>query len=52
VPLAITGPGVRVDGVEKYDEIAVASGGLGRIRGKNLLPIMLDLAKRSEMYGA
>lgn len=52
VPLAITGPGVRVDNVEKYDEVSTASGGLGRIRGKNLLPIMLDLAKRSEMYGA
>ncbi len=52
VPLAIAGPGVRVDGVEKYDEISTASGGLGRIQGKNLLPIMLDLAGRGEMYGA
>jgi 2,3-bisphosphoglycerate-independent phosphoglycerate mutase len=52
VPLAITGPGVRVDGVEKYDEISLASGSLGRIRGRDLLPIMLDLAGKSEMYGA
>lgn len=52
VPLAIIGQGVRVDGVGKYDEISTASGGLGRIRGKNLLPILLDLAGKSEMYGA
>ena len=52
VPLAIVGRGVRVDDVDRYDEIATASGGLGRIQGKNLLPIMLDCAGKSEMYGA
>jgi 2,3-bisphosphoglycerate-independent phosphoglycerate mutase len=52
VPLAIVGKDVRVDGVEKYDEISMASGGLGRILGKNLLPIMLDCTGKSEMYGA
>jgi len=52
VPLAIVGKDVRVDGVGKYDEISMASGGLGRILGKNLLPIMLDCAGKSEMYGA
>jgi 2,3-bisphosphoglycerate-independent phosphoglycerate mutase len=52
VPLAIVGKGVRVDDAEKFDESSLASGGLGRIRGKNLLPIMLDLAGKSEMYGA
>ncbi len=52
VPLAIVGQGVRVDDVYRYDEISMSSGGLGRIRGKDLLPIMLDLAGKSEMFGA
>lgn len=52
VPLAIVGEGVRKDEVAKYDEFSLAKGGLGRIRGKDLLPIMLDIANRSEMYGA
>ena len=52
VPLAIVGEGIRKDHVDKYDEISLASGGLGRIRGQDLLPIMLDIANRSKMYGA
>ncbi len=52
VPLAIVGEGVRKDDVDKFDEFSLAKGGLGRIRGKDLLPIMLDIANRSEMYGA
>lgn len=52
VPIAIAGDGIRTDDVEKYNEISMAKGGLGRIRGKDLLPIMLDITNRSEMYGA
>jgi 2,3-bisphosphoglycerate-independent phosphoglycerate mutase len=52
VPLAIIGEGVRVDEVKRYDEISLAQGGFGRIKGKDLLPVMLDIAKRSEMFGA
>ncbi|UCE73376.1 MAG: 2,3-bisphosphoglycerate-independent phosphoglycerate mutase [Methanomassiliicoccales archaeon] len=52
VPLAIVGQGIRIDSVSSYDEISTAQGGLGRIRGKDLLPIMLDIANKSEMYGA
>ncbi|UCE39682.1 MAG: 2,3-bisphosphoglycerate-independent phosphoglycerate mutase [Thermoplasmata archaeon] len=52
VPLAIVGPGVRVDDVTSYDEISMAKGDLGRIRGKDLLPILLDIVNKSEMYGA
>jgi 2,3-bisphosphoglycerate-independent phosphoglycerate mutase len=52
VPLVIYGEGIRTDDVEKYDENSCAKGGLGRIRGKDLLPIMMDLVNRSEMYGA
>ncbi|MEE9152075.1 MAG: 2,3-bisphosphoglycerate-independent phosphoglycerate mutase [Thermoplasmata archaeon] len=52
VPLAILGEGVRRDEVNRYDEVSLARGGLGRIRGKDLLPILLDMANKSEMYGA
>ncbi len=52
VPLAIVGPGVRADEVDRYDEISLAQGGLGRIRGNELLPILLDIANKSKMYGA
>jgi 2,3-bisphosphoglycerate-independent phosphoglycerate mutase len=52
VPLTIYCPGSRKDDVDKFDEISCANGALGRIRGKDLLPIMMDLVNRSEMYGA
>ena len=52
VPLVIYGKGVRPDKVRTFDEIACAGGGLGRLRGVDLLPILLDLAGRSEKFGA
>jgi 2,3-bisphosphoglycerate-independent phosphoglycerate mutase len=41
-----------VDDVEKYDEISLAKGSMGRIRGKDLVPILLDSANKNELYGA
>ncbi|KUK69275.1 MAG: 2,3-bisphosphoglycerate-independent phosphoglycerate mutase [Methanocalculus sp. 52_23] len=52
VPIIIHGPGVRVDSVSLFDEISAATGGLGRIRGGDLMPILVDLINRSEKYGA
>jgi 2,3-bisphosphoglycerate-independent phosphoglycerate mutase len=52
VPLLIFGEGVRVDDVQTFDEIACAKGGLGRLRGIDLLPLMLDLAGRNVKFGA
>ncbi len=52
VPLVIYGKGVRADKVRSFDEIACAEGGLGRLRGVDLLPVLLDLAGRSEKFGA
>ncbi len=52
VPLLVYGEGVRRDEVVAYDEIAVARGGLGRIRGVDLMPLLLDLANRSVKFGA
>lgn len=52
VPLVIFGEGLRKDDIVEYDEKSCASGGLGRIRGKDLLPIIVDLVNKSKMYGA
>src|SRR3989338_411390 len=52
VPLVIRGAGVRVDDVKEYGERACAKGGLGRINGLQLLPILVDLLGRAKLYGA
>lgn len=52
VPLMIYSENTIKDGVNSYDEISSAKGALGRIRGKDLLPILLDKADRSEKFGA
>ncbi|MEM1689266.1 MAG: 2,3-bisphosphoglycerate-independent phosphoglycerate mutase [Candidatus Hadarchaeales archaeon] len=52
VPVVIYGPGVRVDDVEKFGERDAAKGGLGRINGRHLLPILADLMGKSHKFGA
>ena len=52
VPVAIAGPGVRTDDVKEYGERAAARGGLCRIRGVDLVPIVMDLMFRTKKYGA
>ncbi len=51
VPVAIAGEGVRKDDVEDFDEFSAAHGGMCRIRGKDLLPILSDLMGYYRMYG-
>ncbi|MDW5563659.1 MAG: 2,3-bisphosphoglycerate-independent phosphoglycerate mutase [Methanomassiliicoccus sp.] len=52
VPLTICSETSVRDGVQSYDEVSCASGGLGRIRGVDLLPILVDKVDRSEKFGA
>jgi 2,3-bisphosphoglycerate-independent phosphoglycerate mutase len=52
VPVVISGAGVRPDNVSAYNERAVVDGGLGRIRGKDLLPILADLMGKGKKFGA
>jgi 2,3-bisphosphoglycerate-independent phosphoglycerate mutase len=52
VPLLIRGDGVRVDRVVRFTEAACAGGGLHRIPGSALMPILLDLVNRAKKYGA
>ena len=52
VPIAIAGPYVRCDDVEKYDERSCAKGGLGRIRGLDLMPILMNFLGKTKKFGA
>ncbi|MEM2102806.1 MAG: 2,3-bisphosphoglycerate-independent phosphoglycerate mutase [Candidatus Bathyarchaeia archaeon] len=52
VPVILTGPGVRTDDVKEFSERACAKGGLHRIRGMDLMPIMLNLLGKSIKFGA
>jgi len=52
VPLTIHSRHVVRDGTEEYNEAACGKGRLGRISGKHLMPILMDLANRSEKFGA
>ena len=52
VPIVLNGEGVRVDSVKSFDEISCAHGGLHRICGESLMPIIIDLVDRAHKYGA
>ncbi len=52
VPVVLAGPEVRTDDVKEFSERACAKGGLGRIRGRQFLPITMDLLGRTQKFGA
>jgi 2,3-bisphosphoglycerate-independent phosphoglycerate mutase len=52
VPVAISGPYVRRDDVVEFNERTCAKGGLNRIRGVDLMHILMDLLERSKKFGA
>ncbi|MHB0912061.1 MAG: 2,3-bisphosphoglycerate-independent phosphoglycerate mutase [Armatimonadota bacterium] len=52
VPIVISGPGVRVDSVQAYDERSVVGGGLFRIRGTDVMNILTQLMNTAEKFGA
>ena len=52
VPVAIVGPGVRTDEVKEFGERACARGGVGRIRGVDLMPIIMNLLGKVKKFGA
>lgn len=51
VPLLIAGPTVRRDRVVRFDEISSASGGLGLLRGDELMLQLLNHSDRSILFG-
>jgi 2,3-bisphosphoglycerate-independent phosphoglycerate mutase len=52
VPLLMFGEGVRTDNVTAFHEKAVAHGGLGRLRGRDLMPMIHDWLDKAEKFGA
>ena len=52
VPLSITGEDVRTDNVSRFSETDCSLGGLGRIRGVDLIPILIDLMGKSKKFGS
>ena len=52
VVVSIAHEDVRKDGVAEFDEFSAMKGGLGRIRGMDLLNIAFDLLNVAEKFGA
>ncbi len=52
VPLLVYGEGIRVDDVSSFDEISVAKGIMGRIRGCDLIHILMNQSGRAKKYGS
>ena len=52
VPLVIWGPDLRGDEVQAFHERASMRGGLGRLRGGDLMPILTQLMGVQEKFGA
>jgi len=46
VPLSVEAPGLSHDGVDRYSEREAIKGGLGRVSGRQVLPIFMELVKR------
>lgn len=51
VPLLFVGPGVRRDLVKSFDEISVAGGALGLVRGTELMYLVLNYLERAKLVG-
>ncbi|MDR2545684.1 MAG: 2,3-bisphosphoglycerate-independent phosphoglycerate mutase [Methanobrevibacter sp.] len=52
VPILVYGKGVRVDDVKRFNEIDAVKGGLLRIKGSDLMNILMDLIDNTHKFGA
>jgi 2,3-bisphosphoglycerate-independent phosphoglycerate mutase len=52
VPCLFYGPGVLADDTATFGERNCARGGAGRLRGRDVLPILMQLSGRAEKFGA
>ncbi len=52
VPLLLVAPDIRVDWTVKFDEMEAARGSLGRIKGFDIMPVLMDLSNRAHKFGA
>jgi 2,3-bisphosphoglycerate-independent phosphoglycerate mutase len=52
VPFLVAGPGVRADNVRRFGELDCAAGIFGRLRGPDMLPVLLNAADRPLFLGS
>lgn len=52
VPILVYGKGERYDNVKKFDEVSCAPGGLGKVRGKEIIRIIMNVLGNAEKYGS
>jgi 2,3-bisphosphoglycerate-independent phosphoglycerate mutase len=52
VPFVLAGPGVRADTVERFGELDCAAGILGHLRGRDMMPVLLNAADRPLFLGS
>ncbi len=52
VPILACEEGGRSDGQMKFDEISAMRGGLGHVRGKDVMPVILNMIGKARMYGS
>lgn len=51
VPLLLYGPGIRKDNTDSFDECTASQGGLGRIKGNELVNTLFDFMERTKKQG-
>ncbi len=52
VPFLVAGPGVRADSVRRFGELDCAAGIFGRLRGRDMMPVLLNAADRPLFLGS
>jgi 2,3-bisphosphoglycerate-independent phosphoglycerate mutase len=52
VPFIVAGPGVRADNVRHFGELECAAGIFGRLRGPDMMPVLLNAADRPLFLGS
>ncbi len=52
VPFVLAGPGVRADDVTEFGELPCSKGILGHIRGRDMMPLLLNAADRPLFLGS
>lgn len=52
VPALFHAPTVRRDALRRFDEVSAATGGMGQIRGEDLMPLVLYLSRRAPYAGS
>jgi 2,3-bisphosphoglycerate-independent phosphoglycerate mutase len=52
VPFLLSGPGVRADRVDRFGELDCGAGILGRIGGRDVMPLLLNAADRPLYLGS